>query len=200
MPARNVEIKAKLLDKAQFEIVFSNAQHLCEGAPAIMIQQEDTFFQCIYGRLKLRVLGQVDGQLICYKRPDEKGPKLSSYDIFETKQPDKLKSVLQSALGSTGTVTKRRMLFIHNQTRIHLDNVDDLGYFLELEVVLTETQTPEDGRQRAEDLMSQLGITPDQLIEGAYVDLLKTKKRPVAQDQDELQSAPKKSSVVDVNG
>jgi len=199
MPARNVEIKAKLLDKAQFEIVFSNAQHLCEGASTMLIQQEDTFFHCINGRLKLRVLGQVQGQLICYERPDAKGPKVSSYDIFETKQPDKLKSVLQSALGSTGTVTKRRMLFIHNQTRIHLDDVDDLGYFLELEVVLTKTQTVDDGRQMAEHLMCQLGITSDQLIEGAYVDLLKTKKRAAAQDQDEVQSPQKKSSIVNVN-
>jgi len=63
-------------------------------------------------------------------------------------------------------------LFLVDRTRIHLDRVEDLGHFLELEVVLSDGETVEAGEAIAHDLMGKLGISSTQLIEGAYVDLL----------------------------
>ena len=69
-------------------------------------------------------------------------------------------------------VIKQRTLFIVGRTRIHLDKVQGLGDFLELEVVLSDEDTLEGGTREAEQIMRQLGIEASQLIETAYVDLL----------------------------
>jgi predicted adenylyl cyclase CyaB len=76
------------------------------------------------------------------------------------------------AYGQVGRVRKYRTLFLVGRTRVHLDRVEDLGHFLELEVMLVDDESPEQGIREASDLMDRLGIQPDQLIEGAYLDLL----------------------------
>ena len=58
------------------------------------------------------------------------------------------------------------------RTRVHLDRVDGLGQFLELEVVLENQETSASGTAVAQELMADLGIEPSQLVEGAYIDLL----------------------------
>jgi predicted adenylyl cyclase CyaB len=70
-------------------------------------------------------------------------------------------------------VRKQRRLFIVGRTRVHLDRVEGLGEFLELEVVLEEGEPAEAGMAEAHALMARLGIGTDQLVQGAYVDLLR---------------------------
>jgi adenylate cyclase class IV len=60
---------------------------------------------------------------------------------------------------------------------VHLDRVEDLGDFLELEVVLSDGEPPEPGIDEAHGLMAALGVAPAQLVEGAYVDLLAGRRR-----------------------
>ncbi len=55
--------------------------------------------------------------------------------------------------------------------RIHLDIVEGLGEFVELEVVLGADQSVQEGKTIAERLMASLGISSDDLVEGAYLDL-----------------------------
>jgi len=76
------------------------------------------------------------------------------------------------AYGQAGRVCKNRTLLLSGRTRIHLDRVEGLGDFLELEVVLEEGESVESGEAVARELMQKLGIDPYQLVEGAYVDLL----------------------------
>jgi predicted adenylyl cyclase CyaB len=169
--ARNVEIKARIGD---IESVTRKAAALADKGP-IEILQDDTFFACPNGRLKLRAFSPADGQLIFYVRPDQEGPKECSYVIAPTTTPDILRELLSQAYGQAGRVRKHRTLFLVDRTRIHLDRVEDLGHFLELEVVLSDGEPLENGEAVARELMDQLGIAPDQLIQGAYVDLLKEK-------------------------
>ena len=61
------------------------------------------------------------------------------------------------------------------QTRVHCDEVEGLGDFMELEVVLNDNQTTQEGQDIAEDLMAKLGIDKSKLISGAYMDLLEAK-------------------------
>jgi predicted adenylyl cyclase CyaB len=167
MPA-NVEIKARVRDFAGL-----NARVAAmSDAPAAVIPQVDTFFQTERGRLKLRELEDGVSQLIYYERPDLNGPKRSEYSIFETQDGRALKAVLARALGVRGAVEKVRHLYLVGQTRVHLDDVKGLGYFMELEVVLHPGQTDQQGRLIAEDLISDLGVDRTDLIEGAYMDLL----------------------------
>ena len=167
MPA-NIEIKARVRALAALR---TRAEALSD-VPVQVIPQEDTFFNVREGRLKLRVLAADRGQLIYYSRPDQSGPKRSDYHIYETGDPAGLKSLLALALGVRGVVRKTRYLYLAGQTRIHLDDVQGLGQFIELEVVLRPGQTDADGQAVAADLMAKLGVEESDLLDGAYMDLL----------------------------
>ena len=136
-----------------------------------IIPQEDTFFVTSQGRLKLRVLPGEKGQLIFYTRPDQEGPKRSDYHISHTSDPANLKRVLELAYGIRGVVRKTRYLYLVGQTRVHLDDVEGLGQFMELEVVMREGQSDADGQTIAEGLLESLGVARNDLLEGAYMDL-----------------------------
>ena len=168
---RNIEIKARVENAREFETVMKKAQALADQGP-IEIAQDDTFFTCPNGRLKLRTFSDTKGELIFYVRPDQAGPKESSYLIYPTRSPGTLRELLTQAWGQVGRVRKHRTLFLAGRTRIHLDRVEGLGHFVELEVVLSDGEPAEAGIAVARDLMGRLGVAPDQLIEGAYIDLL----------------------------
>lgn len=167
MPS-NIEIKARA---NHFERQKQLAEDLSDS-PAKQITQDDTFYRIPQGRLKLRVLSGGEGELIHYERDDSTGPKTSTYSIYSTKSPESLHATLGSALGIRGVVRKKRTLYRIGQTRIHLDEVDELGRFIELEVVMQPGQTAEQCIQTAEDLMQRLEISKADLIDRAYIDLL----------------------------
>jgi predicted adenylyl cyclase CyaB len=167
MPA-NIEIKARVND---FIALQRKAEQLSD-TPCQVIPQLDTFFNCPNGRIKLRELDLQRGQIVYYQRQDIAGPKHSDYKIFETDDPAAIKAILSEAYGVRGVVSKVRYLFMVGQTRIHLDDVQGLGKFIELEVVLNHGQSDADGNAIAESLMHKLGINPMDLIDTAYMDLL----------------------------
>ncbi|ADW72401.1 MULTISPECIES: class IV adenylate cyclase [Rahnella] len=169
--ARNIEIKARVDD---FSALYEKIALLSDGLPDI-IEQDDTFFVCPHGRLKLRTLAPDRGELIFYQRPDKAGPKTSFYTLSETHDPDSLRETLTLAYGAAGRVIKQRTLFMIGQTRLHLDRVKGLGDYLEFEVVLADDETPEQGIVIAEDLLERLGIDRQELVDQAYVDLLNAK-------------------------
>jgi adenylate cyclase class IV len=169
--ARNVEVKARI---ASVEALLSRARALADG-PEERIEQDDTFFACAHGRLKLRDFGDGCGELIHYERADAEGPKLSDYVRAPTSDPAALREALARAHGVVGRVRKSRWLLMAGATRIHLDRVEDLGDFMELEVVLRDDQSVADGEAIAESLMAQLGIGDDQRLAGAYLDLLRAR-------------------------
>src|SRR3989442_11609321 len=92
--------------------------------------------------------------------------------IFHTKEPVALKAVLTKALGIRAVVRKKRTVYFCEQTRIHLDQVEGLGAFIELEVVLDTGQDIQYGTAVAQGLMSKLEIEKDDLVASAYVDLI----------------------------
>ncbi len=166
--ARNIEIKARI---ASVESLVPVAAAIADQGPVEIIQ-DDTFFTCASGRLKLRAFANGEGELIFYRRADQAGPKESFYVRTPTSAPDSLRETLTLAYGQSGRVRKHRRLYIAGRTRIHLDRVEELGDFLELEVVLEEHETPEAGMREAHALMAKLGVRQSQLVGAAYVDLL----------------------------
>uniref|UniRef100_A0A914C549 Rap-GAP domain-containing protein n=1 Tax=Acrobeloides nanus TaxID=290746 RepID=A0A914C549_9BILA len=136
----------------------------------------DTFFNSPNGRLKLREfcgLGQEEAELIFYDRPDTEGPKLSSFVKASINDPKNVKEALKMSAGIKAELHKTRTLFVYDQTRIHLDEVQDLGDFMELEVCLRDDQTVEEGQHIAFEIMEKLQIPKEALMSGAYVDSLK---------------------------
>ena len=179
--ARNIEIKARI-SAAQFDRVCERARRQATAASEHLVQR-DTFFQVPKGRLKLREFPAADGhdpgpaELIAYERPDQTGPKLSSYLRVPCPDAALLAEALQHSLGLRGVVEKQREVVHAGQTRIHLDRVQKLGTFLELEVVLRDEQSLAEGESIAAALMEQLGIEPGQLTPGAYIDLLEAQEK-----------------------
>jgi predicted adenylyl cyclase CyaB len=165
---RNIEIKARVTDPA----VVRTAALSLASSPGVLIEQTDTFFVVSKGRLKIRAFADGSGELIAYDRPDDTGPKQSVYTRVACDDAAELARALASVLTVRGHVRKRRELFIVGRTRVHLDDVERLGAFVELEVVLQEDEPAEGGRREAEALMDALGIPPSALVSGAYIDLL----------------------------
>ena len=110
--------------------------------------------------------------MIYYERPDSAGPKQSDYFISHTTEPRTLQDVLSRTYGVRGVVRKERWLYWIGNTRIHLDQVEGLGSFLEFEVVLSDGQTIDEGQAIAAGLMSRLDVAEADLIDAAYIDLL----------------------------
>jgi adenylate cyclase len=164
----NVEIKARVADLSALE---ERVLPLADAGPFDLIQ-DDTFFPCAVGRLKLRELSPEQGELIFYARPDAAGPKVSDYSLVPTATPALLREALARALGTLGRVRKARRLYLVGKTRAHLDRVEGLGTFLELEVVLAEGDSIEWGEAEARRLLAALKVPAGDLLEGAYLDLL----------------------------
>ncbi|GAB4042122.1 MAG: class IV adenylate cyclase [Rubrivivax sp.] len=165
---RNVEVKARLRDRAGVE---ARALALAT-APAQDLQQDDSFFRCAEGRLKLRRFADGSAELIAYSRADAEGPKTSTYVRTPVADAEGLRAALAAACGLVGRVRKQRRLVMIGRTRVHLDRVEGLGDFMELEVVLRDGEPECDGADEAEALLTRLGVAPADLVQGAYLDLL----------------------------
>jgi adenylate cyclase class IV len=166
--ARNVEIKARVADP---DALRRRAARLAGASPEV-IEQKDTFFAVVAGRLKVREFADGSGELISYHRPDDPGPKLSNYRRCACRNAAALADALTAVLPLAGVVKKQREVFLAGRTRIHLDRVDGLGAFVELEVVLAPGEPPGPGEAEARDLLAALGIPDSSLVAGAYLDLL----------------------------
>lgn len=171
--ARNIEIKASI----------DNVSHCMDIAKSLsgsepeLIMQEDHFFNCKNGRLKLRIFTPERGELIFYKRPDDRGPKTSEYFITKTDEPDILLSVLEKSYGIRGIVKKSRNLFLIGRSRVHIDRVENLGDFLEFEVVLSGEDDTGTGRREARYLLTRFEIEEERLINCSYIDLIDQRAR-----------------------
>jgi predicted adenylyl cyclase CyaB len=173
---RNLELKARCpdLNRARAAVVQLGAP------PAGQEIQTDTFFPVRKGRLKLR---EIDGQpavLIWYDRPDQTGARLSNYHLVPIADAELLKTTLTAALGVIGQVHKQRDIYLWHNVRIHLDEVEGLGSFVEFEAVLGPEDDLQTAHERLTDLSARLGIAPADRLSHAYADLLGLGKPPAA--------------------
>lgn len=171
--ARNIEIKARI---DRVEAVLPRARALAEGEPQAL-EQDDTFFAVPHGRLKLREFGDGNAELIHYQRADTVEAKASDYVRTAVPDATALREALTRACGRLGRVRKRRLLLLIGTTRIHLDRVDGLGDFIEIEVVLADGRSDAAGIDEANALMGALGLDHAPRLAGAYLDLLQAAAR-----------------------
>ncbi|MFO1328591.1 MAG: class IV adenylate cyclase [Rubrivivax sp.] len=166
--ARNIEIKARI---DSVDAVLPRARAVAGSEPQ-PIEQDDRFFTAPHGRLKLRRFADGSAELIHYHRADGTGARASDYVRVPVPDADALALALTRALGAGARVRKQRLLLLAGQTRIHLDRVQGLGDFVELEVVLRDGQSDADGEAIAEALMAALGLADAPRVPVAYADLL----------------------------
>lgn len=167
---RNVEVKIRIDDPEA-----THTRALALGAvDERLVQQTDTYFTTPrerWVRLKLREQYPGGAQLIVYRRPDVAGLRESDFRIVSASDLSGLGQALALALGVARTVTKTRHLLLLGRTRIHLDHVEALGDFLELEVVLADGESAEDGEREAERILGDLGLADRPRLPGSYADL-----------------------------
>ncbi len=162
---RNVEFKARDGDPAG-----TLERALAAGAAdSGVLHQVDTYFQAQRGRLKLREQGD-DAWLIPYERDDSAQARVSSYELVAVADPSALKAALAGAVGVEVVVEKQRRLLLLDNVRIHLDEVDGLGSFVEIEALVSEDLDAEYARVAA--LREQLAISEDAIVAEGYAQLL----------------------------
>jgi predicted adenylyl cyclase CyaB len=165
----NLEIKARCAD---LDGVRERAGALATSHLGVD-RQTDTYFVTKRGRLKLRESSLSGGQLVPYLRPDQRGPKRSQFRVVPVEEPESLKALLTEILGVHRVVRKVREIWLHENVRIHLDQVEGLGSFVELEAVYDgapESLQAQQGKVRL--LMDRLGIREEDLIDVSYEGLL----------------------------
>ena len=134
------------------------------------LAQVDTFFRVREGKMKLREESS-GAWLFYYGRQDSRDLKLSTYDIVPITQPDRFRDAMTRALGIVATVRKTRILMMREHIRLHLDRVEGLGDFGEIEAVLGERGDPEHSRPAVDELLRALQIDHNQLIDKSYFEL-----------------------------
>src|SRR5512140_1691948 len=128
MGSLSVEIKARCPDPGRIRKIL-----LARGASFKGLDhQVDTYFRVPEGRLKLRE-GNIENALIYYRRPDSAGPKQSDVVLYAVERGAELRAVLSSALGVLVTVDKQREIYYVGNVKIHIDEVQGLGRFVEIE-------------------------------------------------------------------
>lgn len=165
----NLEIKAPVADPTDFRL---RARRIATEAVGID-EQIDTYFRVPTGRLKLRESSLSGGQLVPYLRPDEAGARASAYQVIPIADPEGTKALFGELLGVHRVVRKRREIWLHENVRIHLDAVEGLGDFMELEAVYDGTPAAlAEQERKIAFLMKELGVDPRDLIATSYEALL----------------------------
>jgi adenylate cyclase, class 2 len=163
----NVEIKARCAKPDRVRAVLQEREARFAGLDA----QVDTYFHVTEGRLKLRD-GKIENTLIYYWRPNESGPKTSDVLLHKTEPGSGLKEVLVAALGVLIEVKKQREIYYLGNVKIHIDQVERLGGFVEIEAAGGETADHSELLCQCRELMEAFGIRQEELVAESYSDLL----------------------------
>jgi len=171
MPHINVEIKAKCIDTG-----FIRQWLLKNGANFIGTDlQTDTYFKVQTGRLKLRE-GNIENNLIFYERSNQSGPKSSYFQLVQITNPFELKEVLSKSCGVKMIVKKRREIYYIGNVKFHIDEVEDLGSFIEIEAgnILAD-KTESELLAQCNFYLREFGVKEEDLIAESYSDMLREK-------------------------
>lgn len=159
----NLELKINLKSHKQIEAILKQNGAEFKG----ILKQKDIYYKTKAGLLKLRV-ERSTFTLIKYLR-DEKGKRWSNYELLELKgkKPEKY---LADILSIEAVVEKKRKLYLYDNTRVHLDEVKNLGKFLELETLLVAGK--KDATIRFDFVKKMLGIENFGQIRKSYRNLM----------------------------
>ena len=169
MEKLNIEVKARCPNPEKIEehLHRLHARYVGED------HQTDTYFKVPGGRLKLRE-GRIENALIRYNRSENPGLKRSDVILYEVGEAmPALKHILEDTLGTEIIVRKQRKIFFIENVKFHIDRVEKLGDFVEIEAIDRDGSVGEPTlRKQCEYYMDRLGISESDLVTGSYSDLL----------------------------
>jgi len=164
---RNLEAKFKLADLPGAR---ARAERSCLFYRETLIQR-DIFFRVPHGKLKLRE-EPAGAALIHYNRAITGDLEVSDYTIVAVAEPRALRAMLERVLGALAVVSKRRILLTRENFRLHLDAVEGLGEFGEIEIIVPEGVAPSAYAAELRELLEVLGVEPSTLIRQSYFELM----------------------------
>jgi len=164
----NVEIKARCPDPERVRAALRERNADFRGTD----RQTDTYFRCARGRLKLRE-GTIENALIHYHRENRTGPKTSRVLLVPVEPGSLMREALASALGVLATVQKDREIYFIDNVKFHVDRVEGLGSFVEIEAIDRDGSIGEPRlRRQCESFLEALGISDSDLLTHSYSDML----------------------------
>lgn len=166
----NVEIKARCTDQDRIRTLLRERKADFKGTD----HQIDTYFKPTgeVGRLKLRE-GSIENDLIYYERENQAGPKQSKVTLFKTEPGSTLKEILVKTLGVLVVVDKKREIYYIENIKFHIDTVEGLGAFVEIEARDVEgTLGLAKLQEQCNEYLKLFGITDSDLQTESYSDLL----------------------------
>ena len=168
----NIEIKARTSHAGAIRAYLLANNAVFKGTD----WQTDTYFNTVRGRLKLRQ-GNIENNLIYYERKNQAGPKQSDFSLVEIADANALKEILVAAIGLKIAVQKQREIYFIDNVKFHLDTLEQLGSFVEIEA--SNKYAPfskEELNKQCVFYMQQFGIQESDLIDISYSDMLLEKQ------------------------
>ncbi|MEL6862934.1 MAG: class IV adenylate cyclase [Bacteroidota bacterium] len=163
-----IEIKARCSQPDQIREILRDHSARAVGTD----HQIDTYFKVPNGRLKLRE-GNIENTLIHYQRPNQAGPKNSKVLLYHPSPNPDLKQVLTAAVGILIVVDKQREIYFIDNVKFHIDQVEQLGSFIEIEAIDEEDRIdPKILLDQCQHYMQLFDIQEADLLEVSYSDLL----------------------------
>lgn len=164
----NIEIKARCSNHTKIRTLLQKQQAEFKGSD----HQIDTYFKVNKGRLKLRE-GQLENFLIYYERENIDGPKQSNIILFKSSPDSTLKPILVNSCGVLVVVDKKREIYFIENVKFHLDTIEGLGTFMEIEAIDYENNIGMDKLQdQCQKYISLFEIPDTDLISVSYSDLI----------------------------
>ena len=165
----NIEIKARCADASFIRNYLQQHNADFKGTDF----QTDTYFKVNSGRLKLRQ-GNIENSLIYYNRQNKAGPKLSEVTLYPVPaNSELLKKALTQANGIKVEVKKKREIYFIENVKFHVDEVEGLGNFVEIEAIDVDgSKGLELIRTQCDFYMKELQIKDEDLLTMSYSDML----------------------------
>ena len=164
----NIEIKARTQSPEAIRKILNKLGAEFKGTDL----QTDTYFNVPKGRLKLRS-GNIENTLIYYERLNTAGPKSSHFNLVPVADTLAMKALLLNSLGLKVEVVKQREIFFIGNVKFHLDTLEKLGTFVEIEAsnkyaaLSTEALS-----EQCNFYIQQFGIRPEDMLSHSYSDML----------------------------
>lgn len=164
----NIEIKARTNRASAIRQYLLNNKADFIGTD----RQTDTYFNVVTGRLKLRE-GTIENNLIFYQRINQAGPKQSDFTLLPVQNSAVLKEILANALGVKAVVKKSREIYYIHNVKFHIDTVERLGEFVEIEASNKQADVSVNIlHEQCKNYMHAFAIEENDLIEHSYSDML----------------------------
>ncbi len=163
----NIEIKVRVPSTHKIREILLSHNAVSFGID----HQIDTYFEVPKGRLKVRE-GNVENSLIYYERSNKAEARESDILLEKLNDNSNIKNILNKVLEPKIVIDKRREIFFIDNVKFHIDEVEGLGRFIEIEAISENSQfTKAYLEQQVENYSKIFNLKKKNILNLSYSDL-----------------------------